>query len=865
MKFNSSKAIQKALFLITSILTLNACGSGGAEESDTIAPVINVQVADTTVWAQSDVKFDISVTDNKDSTISYTLNCNAGETSGAILSTPNVNEITDISCQITARDSAGNSATKSQTITVNPVKLTVTQVPEEITQGKVISFEVIGPEVSVAEAFGMLGNTEVTLLTSEDPIFDGQLLLFIPFTEVGSVTLEVTIASYTFTSELEINEAITVDNPSEYLTSEIDTFFEDYGDELESVDLDEIKSSIDSLTESEKAIFAIIFKQNFGPILDYIAEEELNSNGGQVAINAIDFEKCSTLGLRYVRGVILLASGSGIVGVGVLSTTGVVTAPLGVAISGVGLAIALKGASIMEQKQTEILNTCLEPYDDLLGSSSTKRNTLKYLSDTKVFPQDTTSTHRFDEDVPEQMEFEIDLTIKDEETKGYFVEATSMIVSLLNMLNETEVGMGKFTSLIARIDIEPTRTESVEGSLLRVKSVSEPNVSFDIYSSSSAWISFVADFIDYEVVPEQGYSEFTVTLYYSKYDTDISFDVQLFVKDEPELISWDEEGEVFTPRTINFVVEEDELLVFTIQNIGYSSIDLNNIRWSNTNDFELKLVNSLEPSDLPENLVLGHNENVQFYFAPKEDRSVEDQTVIITLGEAGRSQFDYTVNVNVIVNNYELVFYNGPGNSSNELVDVYKVIKPNDSLTVYNDIYEHVGLRLNGETVQVWNNLVEGPRETTRIYFSGEFIAEDIEDTDYVIEVYDASNSRAVSVPVNLTISNAGYRAFIGKTLKVSGYNDTESSEITFNDDFTYQFRSNPSYGTFSLSETSHTPQKCPDDSVISKFKVGALRIHGGQAQLPSYIIAYEDGTYSANSTYACESYIYYWKIEPGG
>ena len=109
MKFNSLKAIQKALFLITSILTLNACGSGAAEESDTIAPVINVQVADTTVWAQSDVKFDISVTDNKDSTISYTLNCNAGETSGAILSTPNVSEITDISCQITARDSAGNS------------------------------------------------------------------------------------------------------------------------------------------------------------------------------------------------------------------------------------------------------------------------------------------------------------------------------------------------------------------------------------------------------------------------------------------------------------------------------------------------------------------------------------------------------------------------------------------------------------------------------------------------------------------------------------------------------------------------------------------------------------------------------------
>lgn len=863
MKFNSSKAIQNTFFFIISLLTLNACGSGGAEESDTIAPVINVQVADTTVWAQSDVMFDVSVTDNKDSTISYTLTCNAGETSGATLSTPNVSETTDILCQITARDSAGNSATKSQTITVNPVKITVTQVPEEITQGKVISFEVTGPEVSVAEVSGVLGNTEVTLLTSDDPIYDGQLLLFIPFTEVGSVSLEVPIGNYTFTSELEINEAVTVDNPSEYLTTEIEIFIEAYGDELETVDLDEIKSSVASLTDRDKAILAIIFKQSFEPILDYIAEEELNSNMGSETLNAIDIEQCTVLGLRYVRGVIIMAGGSGIVGVGILTTAGGVSAPLGVAISGVGLAIALKGASIMEQKQTEILENCLEPFGDLLSSSSTERNTILYSSDKKVFPQDTAPTHRFDEGVTEQMEFEIDLTIKDEETKGYFVEATSMIVSILNMLNETEVGMGKFTSLIARIDIEPTITESVDGSLLAVKSVSDPNVNFDIYSSSSDSINFVANFIDYETVPEQGYSEFTVTLYYSKYDADISFDVQLFVKDEPELISWDEDGEVFTPRTINFVVEEDELLIFTIQNIGYSPIDLNNIRWSNTNDFELKLVDSLEPSDLPENLLLEHNENVQFYFAPKEGRIVEEQTVTITLGDEDRSQFDYTVKVNVIVNNYELVFYNGSGYPSNDLVDAYKVIKSNESLTVYNDVYEYVGLRLNGEPVQVWNNTADGPRETTRIYFSGEFIAEDIEDTDYAIEIYDATNSRAVTIPVNLTISNAGYRAFIGKTLKVSGYNYPEPREITFNDDFTYQFRGDPTYGTFSLSETSHTPTKCPDDSVISKFKVGVLKIHNSNAQLPGYIVAYEDGTYSANSTYACESYIFYWKIEP--
>lgn len=143
----------------------------------------------------------------------------------------------------------------------------------------------------------MLGNIEVMLFILEDLIFDGQLLLFILFIEVGLVIFEVIIVSYIFIFELEINEVIMVDNLSEYLISEIDIFFEDYRDEFELVDLDEIKSSIDSLIESEKVIFVIIFKQNFGLILDYIVEEELNSNGGQVVINVIDFEKCLILGL----------------------------------------------------------------------------------------------------------------------------------------------------------------------------------------------------------------------------------------------------------------------------------------------------------------------------------------------------------------------------------------------------------------------------------------------------------------------------------------------------------------------------------------------------------------------------------------
>lgn len=100
------------------------------------------------------------------------------------------------------------------------------------------------------------------------------------------------------------------------------------------------------------------------------------------------------------------------------------------------------------------------------------------------------------------MEFEIDLIIKDEEIKGYFVEVISMIVFLLNMFNEIEVGMGKFIFLIVCIDIEFIRIESVEGLFFMVKFVFELNVSFDIYFFSFVWISFVVDFIDYEVVLE---------------------------------------------------------------------------------------------------------------------------------------------------------------------------------------------------------------------------------------------------------------------------------------------------------------------------------------------------------------------------
>jgi len=118
----------KTLLASTACLALVACGGGssgggsggGGGVSDTVAPTVSFNPTTLTVEGGSTGSSTLTATDNV-GVSSNTVNCtNGGTFSNNTFTAPDVDTQTESVCTATARDAAGNSASATLTVTIDP-------------------------------------------------------------------------------------------------------------------------------------------------------------------------------------------------------------------------------------------------------------------------------------------------------------------------------------------------------------------------------------------------------------------------------------------------------------------------------------------------------------------------------------------------------------------------------------------------------------------------------------------------------------------------------------------------------------------------------------------------------------------------
>lgn len=194
-----------------------------------------------------------------------------------------------------------------------------------------------------------------------------------------------------------------------------------------------------------------------------------------------------------------------------------------------------------------------------------------------------------------------------------------------------------------------------------------------------------------------------------------------------------------------------------------------------------------------------------------------------------------------------------------------KVLHPGDKLTVPNKLSEYYRLKYKGSYVKVGQYSLDAASHYFNLsaYPVGE---SDHEVGEYFITISDQTNNRTIKFPVNLTLNNQIYRTLIGRTINADiehyGY---KGAKLSFYADGTCRLVLSPEFtqvGTFSLNHGhSSAPQyvDCREYGgiEIDKRIIGYAYFGRGIGNIITfqYILVYEDGTITKNSTYACPAY----------
>ena len=261
---------------------------------------------------------------------------------------------------------------------------------------------------------------------------------------------------------------------------------------------------------------------------------------------------------------------------------------------------------------------------------------------------------------------------------------------------------------------------------------------------------------------------------------------------------------------------------------------------------------------------------------------VKDGGPVVVVAEAGpvgaRVKKTVSVRVGVDLTGYalEVLEYH----PSYAQAAVRTTLKPRDAFETPNRMAHLVRLTYEGKPVTQGIDFVAahvfGYRPDDRPPASGTFYRfpfgpDDHRDSTYRVVVVDAVRQRTIAFPLNITLSNAGYRAFAGRTLTVYQAKTPEyAGQAIFSPDGTLRtvrVQDGFAYtGTYQLATGEYTQWyvaggcEGPDIPTRSKAIIGAV----GPITFPIhplvgvYIWAYGDGTFGFNSNLSCPVY-------PGG
>lgn len=268
--------------------------------------------------------------------------------------------------------------------------------------------------------------------------------------------------------------------------------------------------------------------------------------------------------------------------------------------------------------------------------------------------------------------------------------------------------------------------------------------------------------------------------------------------------------------------------------------------------------------------------NVQdgtFTYTPEQNitqDTIDSFTFVATNDSAGISEGgtgipgesnEATVTVEITANPYTISVGNYRP-SFKDGVSEQLSIAPNQSVTFYNSVTKIIGANLDGQPVVIKSTYNGDYNYWAYDLPQAEFGPNDVIIGTYNFTLQDLTNNRAVSVPVELTVSNEAYRRIVGTTLTVHGYG-FDNASVHFKENFTYTVNGEQR-GSYSFTPGIYDSYVTCADSVIDKVNIGAIQTNGrsgAYGELPSYIMIHEDGTYSSNSFYGCPERTSYKRI----
>lgn len=132
--------------------------------------------------------------------------------------------------------------------------------------------------------------------------------------------------------------------------------------------------------------------------------------------------------------------------------------------------------------------------------------------------------------------------------------------------------------------------------------------------------------------------------------------------------------------------------------------------------------------------------------------------------------------------NYTLVI--AYGRTSYEDLKTFDEVEAGENLTVGNGLRYHVGLKLDGQPVDYYRNGYAGTDFWIYDSFPKiDYGSNDQQFANFEFTGLDATNNRTVNIPINLTVSNQGYRNIAGRTftlMDAGGGYIIDGSTMTF-------------------------------------------------------------------------------------
>ncbi|MFC4256278.1 hypothetical protein GRI97_10880 [Altererythrobacter xixiisoli] len=197
---------------------LTGCDGEGDTPSKGAAPTLTLNMAASAESGEI-IPIGVTVTDDEDRGLTYSLACNGGALTGTMLTLPAVTAGTNVECTATATDSKGNVGTAKKTIAVRPASVSLISYTDS-------------EEVLAAGGIGLLFAENLTLDQAQyQGSFNGkaiplyringnELIYAVPLdTPAGTGDLTVQIGSRVIRTRITTGAAITVANARDQVTS----------------------------------------------------------------------------------------------------------------------------------------------------------------------------------------------------------------------------------------------------------------------------------------------------------------------------------------------------------------------------------------------------------------------------------------------------------------------------------------------------------------------------------------------------------------------------------------------------------------------------------------------------------------------